>query len=112
MTQVSQAQQEELDKVLTLNTELERKYQSALGREHRLETLHADMEKKLRDTNVESIQVSSNLQDTHQWFKSKFDRIHEGDNSRVMQQPVSAQVMVTSQVTRHTWMRRHRRLRP
>jgi len=31
---------------------------------------------------VITFQVSSNLQDTHQWFKSKFDRIHEGDNSR------------------------------
>ncbi|KAI0219945.1 hypothetical protein LSAT2_028503 [Lamellibrachia satsuma] len=94
MTEHTKNQQEELDKVLRLNTDLERKYQDVLERERRLEKLHADMEKKLLETNVESIQVSSNLQDTHKWFKSKFDQLHEDVQCRAKMQQLASKKAV------------------
>ncbi|XP_067898326.1 coiled-coil domain-containing protein 150 isoform X2 [Heterodontus francisci] len=68
-------QEFQLKKEHKLSQELRSKCQTLEAKVKSLQTCKEITEQKLKEASLESQQVSANLEEAHQWFKSKFDRL-------------------------------------
>ncbi|XP_062901861.1 coiled-coil domain-containing protein 150-like isoform X3 [Mobula hypostoma] len=74
---VSHRRQQEiqLKKERELSLELKRKCLDLEEKVRNLENCREETERKLKEASLESQQISTNLEEAHQWFKSKFDSL-------------------------------------
>ncbi|CAH1773557.1 unnamed protein product, partial [Owenia fusiformis] len=67
--------EDELSKSRREYSDLKQKYQESCHREKDLEKRWRETEDKLLEASNESVQISSNLQEAHDWFKVKFESL-------------------------------------
>lgn len=72
LIQAQREKDEELEQEKSRRKELEQRYKKLQAREKDLETSRKDTERKLAEANFETKQVSENLREAQEWFKSKF----------------------------------------
>ncbi|XP_065935536.1 coiled-coil domain-containing protein 150 isoform X6 [Magallana gigas] len=66
-----------LEKEKILKDELKKKYKDSRRHQEEVEKMRRETEDRLRRAQNESIEVSGHLQDAHEWFKSKFDKLQQ-----------------------------------
>lgn len=66
-----------LEKEKMLKDELKKKYKDSRRHQEEVEKMRRETEDRLRRAQNESIEVSGHLQDAHEWFKSKFDKLQQ-----------------------------------
>lgn len=66
-----------LEKEKILKDELKKKYKDSRRHQEEVEKMRRETEDRLQRAQNESIEVSGHLQDAHEWFKSKFDKLQQ-----------------------------------
>lgn len=66
-----------VEKEKILKDELKKKYKDSRRHQEEVEKMRRETEDRLRRAQNESIEVSGHLQDAHEWFKSKFDKLQQ-----------------------------------
>lgn len=92
LIQAQREKEEELEREKNLRKDLEQRYKKLQVREKDLETSRKDTERKLAEANFETQQVSENLREAQEWFKTKFGNLQaELARSRKVQDALEKQ---------------------
>jgi len=92
LIQAQRDKEEELEREKNLRKDVEQRYKKLQAREKDLETSRKDTERKLAEANFETQQVSENLREAQEWFKTKFGNLQaELARSRKIQDALEKQ---------------------
>ncbi|KAK6176820.1 hypothetical protein SNE40_015048 [Patella caerulea] len=75
--QLLQQKENALEKERKLREEMKKKYSLTKKREEELYTQKESAEDRLKEAHNESLEISQHLQDAHQWFKGRFDKLQK-----------------------------------
>lgn len=70
-----QQRESELEKERTLSDENKRKYEHTRKQKEEIDRLRRQTENRLKEAQDESTEISVHLQDAHDWFRSKFEKL-------------------------------------
>ncbi|CAH3038566.1 unnamed protein product [Porites lobata] len=75
LIQAQREKEEELERERGLRKDIEHRFKKLQAREKDLESSRKETEKKLAEANFETQQVSENLREAQEWFKTKFGNL-------------------------------------
>ncbi|XP_071109363.1 coiled-coil domain-containing protein 150-like [Haliotis cracherodii] len=74
-SQLLQQKEAALEKEKHIRDDIKKKYYETRKREEAVSRRKKDAEGKLKDAHSESLEISQHLQEAHEWFKTKFDKL-------------------------------------